>query len=140
MEGVLVQNCIFNVIHVRWRIHINHYILSIWSDLWSPKSSPARTFADGVAVRVPVQEAFEIYGNGASRIVEVSESEIAAAILLYYRATHNLSEGAGAAGLAAALKEADCISGKNVGVVLTGGNIDAAVFRQVLAGQTPELP
>ena len=104
------------------------------------ETNSARTFADGVAVRVPVQDAFEVYSKGSARIVEVSEHEIAAAILLYYKATHNLAEGAGAAGLAALMKESDWAAGKSVGVVLTGGNIDAPVFREVLEGRVPAVP
>lgn len=102
------------------------------------ETESARTFADGMAVRVPVAEAFQIYSTGAARIGSVSEEEIAGAIGLYYRATHNLAEGAGAAALALALQERDRIQGKKVGVILSGGNIDAPVFAQVLAGQVPQ--
>jgi threonine dehydratase len=51
----------------------------------------------------------------------------------FYTDTHNLAEGAGAAGLAALMQEADRQIGRPVGVVLCGGNVDAAVFREVLA-------
>lgn len=102
------------------------------------ETESARTFADGMAVRVPVAEAFQIYSTGAARIGSVSEEEIAGAIGLYYRATHNLAEGAGAAALALALQERGRIQGKKVGVILSGGNIDAPVFAQVLAGQVPQ--
>ena len=101
------------------------------------ETESARTFADGMAVRVPVQAAFDIYAEGASRIVAVSDEDVAEAIRLYYRATHNLAEGAGAAGLAALMSERDRMAGKRVGVVLSGGNIDAGVFATVLAGGTP---
>lgn len=97
----------------------------------------ARTFADGMAVRVPVPEAFEIYSAGAARIVSVSEDEIAAAMRLYYTATHNLAEGAGAAPLAALMQEKDRMRGKKVGVILSGGNIDMGWFRTVLGGGVP---
>lgn len=103
------------------------------------ETESARTFADGMAVRVPVAEAFAIYSKGAARIGSVSEEEIAGAIGLYYRATHNLAEGAGAAALALALQERDRIQGKKVGVILSGGNIDAPMFAQVLAGQVPQV-
>ncbi len=61
------------------------------------ETNSARTFADGMAVRVPVQAALDIYGTGAARIVAVGEDEIAEAVRLYFTATHNLAEGAGAA-------------------------------------------
>ena len=63
------------------------------------------TLADGMATRVPVAEALAIIRKGASRIVEVTDDEIGAAMRAYWTDTHNLAEGAGAAALAAALQE-----------------------------------
>ncbi len=97
------------------------------------ETASADTIADGMAVRVPVQAAFDIYARGAARIVEVTDPEIRHAMRLYCTATHNLAEGAGAAPLAAALKERGALAGKNVGLILRGGNIDRALFSQVLA-------
>lgn len=102
------------------------------------ETNSAQTFADGMAVRVPVQEALDIYRTGADRIVAVSEEEIAEAIRIYYRDIHNLAEGAGAAPLAALLQEKDRMNGREVGVVLSGGNIDTDWFSTILAGQIPE--
>ena len=96
----------------------------------------AETIADGMAVRVPVAEAFEIYARGAARIVAVSDDEIAEAMRLMFRATHNVAEGAGAAALAAAMAERDRLKGRKVGLILSGGNVDSALFAQVLAGET----
>ena len=101
------------------------------------ETNSAQTFADGMAVRVPVQEALDIYGVGADRIVTVSEKEIAEAIRVYYRDIHNLAEGAGAAPLAALMQERDRMAGRQVGVVLTGGNIDTDWFLKVLSGGVP---
>ena len=92
----------------------------------------ADTFADGVATRVPDPQAFEIIRAGAERIVTVSEEEIAAAMRAYHTDTHNLAEGAGAAPLAALLKEREAMRGRKVGVVLSGGNIDLDLFLRVL--------
>ncbi|MGI1663417.1 threonine dehydratase [Palleronia sp. KMU-117] len=99
----------------------------------------ARTFADGMAVRVPVAEAFEVYSTGAERIVAVSDAEIAEAIRVYYSDTHNLAEGAGAAPLAALMQERGRMQGRAVGVILCGGNIDAGWMRTVLSGGVPEV-
>lgn len=99
----------------------------------------ANTFADGMAVRVPVQEAFDIYSKGAERIVAVSDAEVAEAIRLYFRATHNLAEGAGAAPLAALMQERDRMRGKRVGVILCGGNIDSDWFVKVMQGGVPRV-
>ncbi len=101
------------------------------------ETNSARTMADGIAVRVPVQEALEIYSRGADRIVEVDDEEIMDAIRLYYRATHNIAEGAGAAPLAALLKESGQMAGKEVGLILSGGNIDTDWLLDVLAGRNP---
>ncbi len=101
------------------------------------ETNSANTFADGMAVRMPVQEAFDIYSKGAERIVAVSDDHIAEAIRAYYYNTHNLAEGAGAAPLAALIAEKDKMAGKRVGVILCGGNIDTDWFLQVLAGKTP---
>lgn len=103
------------------------------------ETQTARTFADGMAVRVPVQEAYDIYSKGADRIVAVSDDEVAEAIRVYYRDTHNLAEGAGAAPLAALMQERGRMQGREVGVILSGGNIDAAWFRTVLEGGVPAV-
>jgi threonine dehydratase len=99
----------------------------------------ARTFADGMAVRVPVQEAFDIYARGADRIVAVSDDAVAEAIRIFYTDTHNLAEGAGAAPLAALMSERERMAGREVGVILCGGNIDTGWMRTILAGGTPRV-
>lgn len=103
------------------------------------ETESAATFADGMAVRVPVREALEIYGKGAERIVSVSDDEVAEAMRLYFRATHNVAEGAGAAPLAALMQERAAMKGRKVALVLSGGNVDTEVFGKVLAGRTPEV-
>jgi threonine dehydratase len=100
-------------------------------------TNAARTFADGMAVRVPDATAFAIIRAGAERIVEVSEQEIAEAMRIYFSATHTLTEGAAAAPLAALMKERDRMQGRRVGLVVTGQNIDSPVMAKVLAGETP---
>ncbi|MGE1177611.1 threonine dehydratase [Pseudomonas sp. BW7P1] len=96
------------------------------------ETASANTFADGLAVRKPIAEAFDVYGAGAARIVSVSEEEIAEAVRVYYTDTHNLAEGAGAAALAALMQERDKMQGRRVGVILSGGNIDRSVYAQVI--------
>ncbi|MGA2943215.1 MAG: threonine dehydratase [Xanthobacteraceae bacterium] len=112
------------------------YALSFNAGQLVPTNS-ARTFADGMACRDPNGEAFNIIKQGAARIVTVSEDEIAEAMRIYYATTHNLAEGAGAAPLAALLKEKDRYAGKRAGLILSGGNIDMPLFTQILQGQTP---
>ncbi|WP_108483608.1 threonine dehydratase [Oceaniglobus ichthyenteri] len=102
------------------------------------ETETAATFADGMAVRVPVQAALDIYAKGAERIITVSDDEIAEAIRTYYHTTHNLAEGAGAAPLAGLMQERAAMRGKKVGVILCGGNIDTAWMAQILQGKTPK--
>ncbi|AEI95197.1 threonine dehydratase [Roseobacter litoralis] len=103
------------------------------------ETNSANTFADGMAVRIPVQGAFDIYSKGAERIVAVSDAEVAEAIRAYYRCTHNVAEGAGAAPLAALMQEREAMRGKRVGVIHCGGNIDTEQFITVLKGGVPQV-
>jgi threonine dehydratase len=96
-------------------------------------TNSADTIADGLAVRVPDPAALEVICRGTARIATVSEAEIRRAMRILFTDTHNLAEGAGAAALAAALQERDRLRGKRVAVIQTGGNIDRALFAQVLA-------
>ena len=101
-------------------------------------TNQANTFADGMAVRIPNADAFHIIRHGADRIVQVSDDEIAEAMRVYFRCAHTIAEGAGAAPLAALLKEKPRMQGKRVGVILSGGNIDMPKFAAVLRGETPK--
>lgn len=97
-------------------------------------TNSADTMADGMAVRGPDAAALEIILKGADRIVEVSDAEIATAMRAYYEDTHQLTEGAGAAALAALLQERERMAGKRVGLILSGGNIDRPLYLRALAG------
>jgi threonine dehydratase len=100
--------------------------------------APARTvIADGLACRTPHPQALEVILANVSRVVQISEAEIESAMRAYYEDTHNLAEGAGAAALAAALKENQELAGKRIGVVLTGGNVDREIYAGVLS-QAPK--
>jgi threonine dehydratase len=97
--------------------------------------SPAHTrLADGMAVPAPDAAAVELICAHVSRIVMVTDDEVAAAMRALFDDTHNVAEGAGAASVAAILKERDCLRGKRVAAVLTGGNVDRVMFAEVLAG------
>ena len=85
-------------------------------------TNSALTFADGMASRDPQEEALTILKRGATRVLELSEDDIAEAVRAYFQDTHNVAEGASAAPLA-----------------LSGGNIDASVYRRILAGETPTV-
>jgi threonine dehydratase len=95
-------------------------------------TNTVETMAGGLAVRVPDPEAFEIIRRGAARVLTASEAEMRRAMRILFADTHNVAEGAGAAPLAAALQERSRLVGKRVAVVQSGGNIDRALFAQVL--------
>ena len=101
--------------------------------------APSRTaIADGLACRTPNADAMEIIWQNVTRIVEVSDAEIASAMRCVFQDTHNVAEGAAAASLAGAMKELEANHGRRIGVILTGGNVDAGVFARVLAGETAQ--
>lgn len=95
-------------------------------------TASADTIADGLAVRVPDAGALAVIRRGAERLVTVSEAGIRAAMRHYFTDTHNVAEGAGAAPLAALLREREAARGLRVGLVLTGGNVDRELYAEVL--------
>ena len=96
-------------------------------------AAPVSTLlGDGMACRVPDDAALEVVLENVDHVVRVSEEEIGLAMKFYFTDTHNVVEGAGAAGLAAALKEKRMLQGRRVGLVATGGNVDHDVFARVL--------
>jgi len=113
--------------------HAPTYALS-----WQQKKiveAPATTkLADGLACRRGDGEALEVMLENVDHIVRVTDEEVAAAMRAMFTDTHNVVEGAGAAALAAATKESAALKGKRVALIATGGNVDQAVFAQVLSG------
>lgn len=105
-------------------------------DSWRAKKPithpTADTFADGIATRMPYELTFEALGQGLADFVLASEAQIAESLRLLLRTTHNLAEGAGAAGLAGLQRLAPRLAGKSVAIVLSGSNIDQATLRSVL--------
>ncbi len=96
--------------------------------------SPVETLlADGMACRKPDADALAIVLANVSRIVEVTDAEIAGAMRALFAFTHNVAEGAGAAAFAAAWRERDSLAGQRVGLTVSGGNVDTQVFAGVLA-------
>ncbi len=96
-------------------------------------AAPVTTLiADGMACRVPDADSLAVVLENVDHIVQVGEQEIRRAMKIYFTDTHNVAEGAGAAGLAAALKEKNNLAGKRIGLVISGGNVDHDVFARVL--------
>jgi threonine dehydratase len=88
--------------------------------------------ADGMACRVPDEDALSVIWENVERMVRVSDDQIRKAMRIYFTDTHNVVEGAGAAALAAALRDREAVAGRKVGVVASGGNVDHDVFANVL--------
>jgi threonine dehydratase len=89
--------------------------------------------ADGMACRVADAQALPILAAGLDHVVQVTDAEVADAMHTLFVDTHNVAEGAGAAGFAAALQERAALRGLAVGAVLSGGNVDAPVFAEILS-------
>ncbi|HTD38922.1 MAG TPA: threonine dehydratase [Candidatus Limnocylindrales bacterium] len=101
------------------------------------ETDASETIADGVAVRVPDRVALAVIRAGASRVMAVGELEIEQAMRWIFIDTHNVAEGAGAMAVAAVFADRRNLRGKRVAAILTGGNVDAAVFAQILTSQSP---
>ena len=82
-----------------------------------------KTFAEGLATRVPYDLSQRILRKYLDEFVLVDDDLLRAAILLHLQHVHNLVEGAGAASLAAALTLKERLAGKKVALVVSGGNL-----------------
>jgi threonine dehydratase len=96
------------------------------------KGSRADTFAEGVATRSTYDLTFPTLLDGLADFVTVTDAEIADAVRVILSTTHHLVEGAGAMGVAAAIKLGAALEGQRVGVVFCGGNMDSGVLRKIL--------
>jgi threonine dehydratase len=92
----------------------------------------ADTFAEGVATRTPYEMTFSTLVEGLEDFVTVTDAELAETIRMLLSTTHNLVEGAGAVGVAGALKLADRLEGKRVGVIFSGANLDSKALTRIL--------
>jgi threonine dehydratase len=108
------------------------YALSFTAD--EPVEHESRTrIADGMACRKPDPAALKAIKAGVERIIMVDDDEVKDAMRACFADTHNVAEGAGAAGLAALLKDRPN-GGSRVATVLTGANVNSDLFGEVLCG------
>ncbi|MDE7111603.1 MAG: threonine ammonia-lyase [Muribaculaceae bacterium] len=91
-----------------------------------------KTIADGIAVKEPGENTFNLIRQYVDEIVTVSEDEIAAAILTLMEQKKLVSEGAGAVSVAAAMFNKVPVKGKNVVCVVSGGNIDVTAHNRAV--------
>jgi threonine dehydratase len=92
----------------------------------------ASTLADGIAVRRAGERTLEMVKRYVDEIVTVEEDEIANAILLLLEREKTLAEGAGAAPVAALLHHKIRAKGKNVAVIISGGNLDVSILSRII--------
>lgn len=92
-----------------------------------------KTFAEGVATRVPFENTQRIMRKYLDDFLLVDDDAIEEAILLFLEHTHNVAEGAGAVALAAALQCRDRLLGKQVVLILSGGNLATEKLHRILA-------
>jgi threonine dehydratase len=106
-----------------------------WHDGRPRRGEPAHTFAEGIACGSTYDFTFDTLRTGLTDFVLVREAGIAQGVRDLIRITHNLPEGAGAAGIAGVRALAPRLAGKTVGVVMCGGNMDTEVLRRILNGE-----
>ena len=93
---------------------------------------PATTIADGIAVRAVGATPFELVKRYVDEIVTVSEGEIANAVLLLLEIEKTVAEGAAGAPLAAIINKKVSLTNKNVGLIVSGGNIDMNLIARII--------
>ena len=108
-----------------------------WRDGMPRAGEPVQTFAEGIATGSTYELTFEALRGGLADFVLASDDMIAQGVRDLWSITHNLAEGSGATGLAGLQLLAPQLAGKTVGIVMCGGNLDAARAVEILAGKTP---
>ncbi|MFN9116666.1 MAG: threonine/serine dehydratase [Gemmatimonas sp.] len=108
-----------------------------WRDGMPRAGEPVQTFAEGIATGSTYELTFEALRGGLADFVLASDDMIAQGVRDLWSITHNLAEGSGATGLAGLRLLAPQLAGKTVGIVMCGGNLDAARAVEVLSGGTP---
>ena len=103
-----------------------------WQGTGRVEGTAANTFAEGIATRVTFDLTFGILKQYLDDFVQLSEDELADGIRLALRTTHNLTEGAGSAALAAAIKHKHQLKGQRVACIMSGGNLDRAKLKWIL--------
>lgn len=98
----------------------------------------ATRIADGIAIARAHETAFEILRHELDDVVKATDDEIENAMRVVFSDTHNVAEGAGAASIAALLKNKQAYGGKRIGAVLSGGNVDRNIFARVMAKDLAE--
>ena len=99
-----------------------------------PVEIEAVTIADGMAIDRPLPVALELLPECVDEFLVVDDDQIAAAVRLLMDTCGVLSEPSGAAGIAALMAQRDRFAGSNVAAVITGSNLDPALYSRVFGG------
>lgn len=97
------------------------------------EAESANTFAEGLACRFPTPLPFGMIDRLVDDLIVATEEEMRRAVVLLLEKTHNLAEGAGAAGTAGVVKLHERLAGKKVGTILSGGNLNRHVLERALS-------
>jgi threonine dehydratase len=103
-----------------------------WRSRKMLSSKMCDTFAEGMATRQAFELTLGILIRNLDDFILVTDDELFSSIRLLFEHTHNIAEGAGAAALAAAVKIKAELSGKKVGLDLSGGNVTAEILKKIL--------
>ena len=101
-------------------------------DLAPPRAPAAATVAEGIAVKAPGRLTTQMLRQWVDDVLLVDEEDVEQAIFDLLEVEKSLAEGAGAAGLALIRKDPARFSGRKVGTILSGGNIDMMILSSVL--------
>lgn len=112
-------------------------IYESWRDRELKTLGPPQTFAEGVATSAAYSLPAKVMWDAVDDIVLVSDSDLRRSILTLLETTRMLAEGAGAAGLAGLYKKRQAFQGKNVAVVLSGGNLTLGALEQAMTEEQP---
>jgi threo-3-hydroxy-L-aspartate ammonia-lyase len=93
-----------------------------------------RTIADGLQVEVPGELTFEVNRQLVDEVVTVSDAQLVEAMRFLFERMKQVVEPSGAAGVAAVLEGAIACEGLRVGVVVSGGNVSAERFAELVSG------
>ncbi len=135
--GGLVSGAAIVARQLRPRMQVIGVEAGLYPSFWNALGHGAEpiggpTLAEGIAVKNVGKLTLEIVRAKVDRIMLVDESQLERAVNAFATLQRTMAEGAGAAGLAALLAEPKSFAGKRVGVILSGGNIDARLLAAIM--------
>jgi len=119
------------------RIEVIGVEAELYPSMWNALHDEDRpcggaTLAEGIGVKNVGKLTLPIIRDLVSDVLLVSETQLERAVNAYLTLQKTMAEGAGAAGLAAMLKEPDRFKGRRIGLILTGGNIDPRILASIM--------